>query len=332
MSEEEAVPLQETDREELPGEANAAEDFLEEELLPEGEETGAEPGLDETEEDIWAEPSETSVADEVGGSEAEPVDTPTGQGAEDGVEEFEGSPDASVPDDEAPAEKAEPTSAEEGAGAPGSGSVPGSIDGGDESTAQAGGDSPPAGAFEAGDGLGDKALRLFEYLKGLSAGLPADKREEFEASGVKEKLEHLIDELSHPESLPGLEPQGHGLRELAEAARARPYVPPPPRPVDPRRNVSTRRTADRRGNPDRRSGILERRLALERRSQEDRRASVDRREPEPRIELPPEIPPEAVSLTLSAEGKPLEIAGLRVSPKLARLLDLLKAEKYRGTR
>jgi len=90
--------------------------------------------------------------------------------------------------------------------------------------------------------------------------------------------------------------------------------------------------AERRSNPDRREGILDRRMALDRRSFEDRRSQRERREPEPTIDLPNEIPPEAAPLTMSEEGKPLEIAGIRVSPKLARLLEILKSEKNRGQR
>jgi hypothetical protein len=262
--------------------------------------TGDSPLSEESEEDIWAEPETAPETETEVEAETEEEVSESAQPLSSGVK---------------------PEGREAAAdGSPEAGDLPGGA------TAPSGSDSAQ-GPVEL---LGDKSRRLFEYLKGLSSGLPPDKREEFEASGVRDKLEGLIDKLAHPENLVKAFSPARGLRERAEEARSRPYVPPPPRPVDPRRERPTRRMAERRAESDRRDGESDRRMIIDRRSSEDRRSQLDRREPEPIIDLPPAIPSDAVLLTLSEEGKPIEIAGIRVSAKLARLLEILKAEKYHG--
>ena len=214
-----------------------------------------------------------------------------------------------------------------------------------EAAAEAG--SPagaPAGAEDKGGRpgaseeslLGERAAKLFEYLKGLSEELPEEKRNEFEESGLREKLDGLIGKLAPEaeeeggaEAGPGAAGQGaagpaseggpSGL--LATAAAARPY--------DPRRAPEGRRSGRERRAPqsNRRSGEPDRRRLGDRRQADDRRAETDRRTEPPKLELPESIPPEAAPVRTSPEGRPLEIAGLPVSPRIARLIEIMRREK-----
>ena len=59
---------------------------------------------------------------------------------------------------------------------------------------------------------------------------------------------------------------------------------------------------------------------------------ADRRDPPPLLELPPELPPEAAPVTFAEDGKPIEIAGVRISERMAKFLEILKRGKDRGPR
>jgi tetratricopeptide (TPR) repeat protein len=174
--------------------------------------------------------------------------------------------------------------------------------------------------------LGEPTARLLEYLKGLLGDLSEDKREEFETSGLKERMEGLIERLkSGPESHTGVVPPPVGLLASGEAKRRS----DPRRSPDGRRSGQERRTeSDRRDGPDRRSWV-ERRFVEERRAGCDRREG-DRRVPPPALDLPATIPPEAVPVKMSPDGTPTEIAGISVSPRLARLIEIMRREKDNG--
>lgn len=214
-----------------------------------------------------------------------------------------------------------------------------------EAAAEAGSPAgPPSGAADEGGQpaaseeslLGERAAKLFEYLKGLSEELPEEKRNEFEESGLREKLDGLIGKLA-PEAEEeggaeaGPETAGQGAAGpvseggpsglLATAAAARPH--------DPRRAPEGRRSGRERRAPqsNRRSGEPDRRRLGDRRQADDRRAELDRRSEPPKLELPESIPPEAAPVRTSPEGRPLEIAGLPVSPRIARLIEIMRREK-----
>jgi hypothetical protein len=184
--------------------------------------------------------------------------------------------------------------------------------------------------------LGTPTARLLEYLKSLSEDLPPEKREEFRASGLEEKIDGLIGSLSkspeeeekvETDSAAAFEPSllaaGEKRRQAADVADAG-------RRADPRRSQVARRSgAERRGTPDRR--IDDRRKA-ERRVSSNRRVGADRRDgerraPPPVMDFAEHIPAGAASLVVSAEGLPTEIAGVPVSPRLAKLIEIMRRDK-----
>ncbi|MDP3176772.1 MAG: hypothetical protein Q8M76_02630, partial [Spirochaetaceae bacterium] len=177
----------------------------------------------------------------------------------------------------------------------------------------------------------DKAAKLFEYLRGLSDELPAEKRREFDASGLKDKMDGLIDKLreaadreSAPPPVVPREP-GVGLLAAGEARR---------RAMDPRRAPTGRRKSDRRERVDRRGGA-DRRSSDDRRNNNDRRGQADRRSndrrtPPPKMEIEGKIDDSVAPVTRAPDGTPIEIAGIRVSPRLARLIEIIRREKLDG--
>jgi len=181
--------------------------------------------------------------------------------------------------------------------------------------------SAPESAAEGLGFLGEKTAELFEYLKGLSDDLPDDKRAEFESSGLREKLDGLIGELSRqsseesPEPGPEAAARGEGLLKAASG-----------RPFDPRRAPLGRRSGGDRRRQDRRVGV-ERRAVGERRRGEERRGVEERRTPPPVLDIPESLPSEVAAVTVSPNGLPTEIAGFPVSPKLAHLIEIMRREK-----
>jgi hypothetical protein len=177
--------------------------------------------------------------------------------------------------------------------------------------------------------LGASAARLFEYLKSLLNTLPKDKREEFAASGLKDRLDGIIGKLKpmlaaaspgHDES-EGLLAAGNKLR--SEEPGAATGGAGKTRKVDPRRSADGRRSrGDRRSMDDRR-------MRSTRREESDRRAG-ERRTPPPVVELPSNIPPTAAEVVLGADGKPIEIAGLPISRRMAKLIEIIRKEKKHG--
>ncbi|MEI6876760.1 MAG: hypothetical protein WCL50_16715, partial [Spirochaetota bacterium] len=182
--------------------------------------------------------------------------------------------------------------------------------------------------------LSERALKLFEYLKGLSAVLPEEQREEFESSGVKDKLDGLIENLTEETVAHGAPELPQGLRAKGDAARARAGAASKLmqlRPADPRREKSTRRSGgDRRNFVERREPDRDRREKAERRAADERRDPADRRFPPPKIELPSEVVRGIAHLKYGDDGAPFEVAGIRISPKLARLLEIVRKGKDRG--
>ncbi len=185
--------------------------------------------------------------------------------------------------------------------------------------------APESAAAARKELLGPKTASLLEYLEGLSGALPRDKLAEFESSGLKAKMDSLIERLK----------TGPGSRLAARPA-------PPPigllaageasRKTDPRRSPQGRRSGlERRAEDNRRAAKDrrqrgERRGIAERRERSDRR-SGDRRAPPPRLDLPPTIPPGAAPVVVAPDGMPSEIAGIPVSPRLARLIEIMRREK-----
>lgn len=102
------------------------------------------------------------------------------------------------------------------------------------------------------------------------------------------------------------------------------------RGADPRRSQVPRRSGiARRGGPERR---VEDRRKTDRRVSSDRRAGGDRRDGERRVPPPVvhfagPIPPAAASVVVSSDGLPTEIAGVPVSPRLAKLIEIMRREK-----
>ena len=70
-------------------------------------------------------------------------------------------------------------------------------------------------------------------------------------------------------------------------------------------------------------------MAEERRGSGNRRAA-ERRGPVPEIDLKKPIPEGAAPLKLAPDGTPTEIAGISISPKMARLIQIMRREKEHG--
>ena len=184
--------------------------------------------------------------------------------------------------------------------------------------------------------LAERTKGLLEYLKDLLEVLPSDMRGEFEISGVKERLDHLIDQLEKAREGIPVEDRHEGLMARAEELRLHPRAPSSPqplRPLDPRRSqVGRRKESDRRTIQERRHEDKDRSDVQQRRLESDRRLPTDRRSPPPAIEFPAHLPKDAAFLRLDDKGNPVEIAGIKVSAKLARLIEILRKERGRGNR
>jgi hypothetical protein len=83
---------------------------------------------------------------------------------------------------------------------------------------------------------------------------------------------------------------------------------------------------ERRKHGERRSEKNDRRQVVERREKPDRRAS-ERRGPVPEIDLSAPITPEAAPIVVAPDGTPTEIAGLTISPRMAKLIRIMRQEK-----
>jgi len=195
-----------------------------------------------------------------------------------------------------------------------------------ENPAQRGAEQPSAGAgkgrAEEEPLLGEPTARLLEYLKGLADELPPGKKEEFDVEGLKTKIDDLIGKIKR-EAERSREPppvltreSGFGLLSAGQALRA----------ADPRRSAEGRRSlAERRAENDRRE-------REERRKRGERRESVDRREgerrgPVPSIDLSIPISKDAAPVTVAADGTPTAIAGVSISPRMAKLIQIMRREK-----
>jgi hypothetical protein len=88
--------------------------------------------------------------------------------------------------------------------------------------------------------------------------------------------------------------------------------------------VERRAPEERRRGEERRSG-LDRRTDGERRDVD--RRSAERRTPAPEIDPGERITPEAASVKTAPDGTPTEIAGVKVSPRLAKLIGIIKRSK-----
>jgi hypothetical protein len=216
--------------------------------------------------------------------------------------------------------------------------------------------SHPGDVSGSEDLLGRKTARLFEYLKGLSEELPAEARSEFEESGLRDKLDSLIGllgEKSEDETLKvGLRnPQGllNAAAAIHEACLAQPGSASRPVPhkglastvpheasscgdglrrsAEGRRSGEDRRQKSERRQGDRRRGD-DRRLADDRRAAGgDRRSAVDRRSPPPAVDIPETITPGLAPVRLDAEGRPAEIAGIPISARMVKLIEIMRREK-----
>jgi len=199
------------------------------------------------------------------------------------------------------------------------------------------GDAPEAKA-DQGDAeevdeplLEGPTIRLLEYLKGLADELPPEKRDEFDVLGLKNKIDDLIGKINQ------------------EAERSREPPPTPPRErgfgllssglalrdSDPRRSAEGRRAGTERRDDDNRRAELERRKAIERRASDERREGSnrrggERRGPVPEIDLSKPIPKDAAPLKVGPDGNPTEIAGMVISPRMARLIKMMRQEKIDG--
>ena len=324
-----------------PAAAPEAEPETAPEAAPEAEGDVAEGELPEYIEDLPFEVDEEgaeaeTLLDEMGDLAALPEEAPLSLDEE--VEDIWGEPEAGLPLDEELPAQAEPLGEAEPEVEPEAGSE---IEPAEEPAPSAEAPAPEATLLaaataaapalgmpspkRAGSLLGEPAARLLEYLRDLSGDLPEDKREEFAASGLKEKMEGLIERLKS--DLGAIKaPPPIGLLAAAGEAKRR---------FDPRRSPEGRRSGrerravpDRRDGPDRRSWV-ERRYTDDRRAGEDRRVE-DRRSPPPVFDLPPTIPPSVASVKAAPDGTPTEIAGMAVSPRLARLIAIIRREKADG--
>jgi hypothetical protein len=166
--------------------------------------------------------------------------------------------------------------------------------------------------------LGEPTARLLEYLKGLADELPPEKKEEFDVLGLKEKLDDLIGKIKgeaerSKEPPPVLQREsGYGLLSSVESLRV----------SDPRRSALGRRSGTERRRD-------ERRKSDERRDSADRRAG-ERRGPVPEIKLGERVRREAAPVKVAPDGTPTEIAGIAISPRMAKLIQLMRQEKKNG--
>jgi hypothetical protein len=166
--------------------------------------------------------------------------------------------------------------------------------------------------------LGEPTARLLEYLKGLADELPPEKKEEFDILGLKDKIDDLIGKINR-ESERSQEPppvqereSGYGLLSSGESLRA----------SDPRRSALGRRSsAERRKD--------ERRKSNERRDSADRRAG-ERRGPVPEMDFSAGMHREAASMKVAPDGTPTEIAGMAISPRMAKFIQIMRQEKKNG--
>ena len=189
-----------------------------------------------------------------------------------------------------------------------------------EKPAQGGTEQPSAGE---GKGrakeeplLGEPTARLLEYLKGLADELPPGKKEEFDVEGLKTKIDDLIGKIKR-EAERSREPppvltreSGFGLLSAGQALRA----------ADPRRAAEGRRAlAARRAENDRR--------AREERRKWGERREGERRGPVPSIDLSIPITRDAAPVTVADDGTPTAIAGVSISPRMAKLIQIMRREK-----
>ena len=179
--------------------------------------------------------------------------------------------------------------------------------------------------------LGEPTVRLLEYLKGLADQLPPDKKVEFDVLGLKAKIDDLIGKINREAERDQKPPpvlrreRGFGLLSSGEALRG----------LDPRRSALGRRTVvDRRTDEDRRAErarrkVDERRNSDERRARESRRAS-ERRGPIPEVHFGAHIPKDTAPVTVASDGTPTEIAGMVISSRMAKLIQIMRREKNNG--
>jgi len=172
--------------------------------------------------------------------------------------------------------------------------------------------------------LGEPTARLLEYLKGLADELPPEAKEAFDVAGLKDKIDDLIgkikteSERAAEAAAPRIHENGFGLLSAGEALR---------KASDPRRSAQGRRSGSERRTPRDRREKHDRRNVGERRGLRPDRRSGERRGPVPAIDLSEPIDAEAATVKLAADGTPTEIAGLTISPRMARLIEIMKREK-----
>jgi hypothetical protein len=191
-----------------------------------------------------------------------------------------------------------------------------------------------AGADDGAESiLGEPTAELLEYLKGLTDDLPPEKKEEFDVATLQEKIDDLIGKIKEeaeraaepPPPLP--HESGVGLLSAGEALRA---ASDPSVSADPRRSILGRRSGlDRRQSNDRRSPSQDRRVSGDRRDKSNRR-SGERRGPVPEIDLGERLPPIEAQLKVSPDGTPTEILGMTISPRMAKLISIIRQEKDKG--
>ncbi len=188
-------------------------------------------------------------------------------------------------------------------------------------------------------------------MKGLADELPPEAKEAFDVDGLKEKIDDLIGKIKKEAELatepppppPPARESGFGLLSAGEAWRSSaesrrqpgesPAAPDAPvRALDPRRGPEGRRSRSERRAPADRRSLADRRGKAERRESDDRRDSSDRRsgerrEPVPEIDLSEPIDPRAATVKLAPDGTPTEVAGLPISPRMAKLIQIIRREK-----
>ena len=290
-------------------------EYVEETLGDESPTDAASPlSFEEAPEDIWsedaevsdrpeAEPSAEAALEELSSEEASPHEAAQNEAAQnEAAPGGEGDSGGGAPS-EAVLSEAEPS--QEGSGLSGEGSI-----------------------------FGTPTAQLLEYLKSLSEALPPEKQEEFRSSGLEGKIDGLIESLSTGAETEeeGESPQEPSL--LASGERKRQSSGEgADRAADPRRSPSPRRSGtDRRADFERR---VEDRRKADRRGEADRREGEERRRgerrvPPPLLDFAGPIPPETASVVISSDGLPMEIAGVRVSPRLAKLIDIMRRDKGRN--
>lgn len=256
--------------------------------------------------------------------EEEPELVGDAEGAEDAADALE----ASLEPEEAPSagDRTPYFDEEPGDGAPVEGSPEDKPVGGAQGEGSA--SEAPEGAEAL---LGEPTAELLEYLKSLTDDLPPEKKEEFDVEGLKSKIDDLIGKIKREAELaeepPASSPResGVGLLMAGEALRASESS----EAQDPRRAALGRRAGRERRKPaDRRDARNDRRETSERREIQDRRAS-ERRGPIPEIDSNARISPDAAPVVVSSDGTPTEIAGLTISPRMAKLIRIMRQEKGR---